>query len=186
MKSLRSVNYSRLLNCHQTNQKFYLNLLSLLHYLARKTEKNNRKKEHPRVALEGGRDSSTGRKWIHWNSSLSSWNWCESSSWGIWSPSLQSNISFVFMFLVLCVLGYENVHYMCFMVGARHLWHVYIFMPSRTFRNISHLKFPNRARAYQWSFWMFSYLNMFPKNPIYPNISSGSYLQINTPCISIF
>lgn len=45
MKSLRSVNYSRLLNCCQTNQKFYLNLLGLLHYLASKIEKNNRNKE---------------------------------------------------------------------------------------------------------------------------------------------
>lgn len=46
MKSLRSVNYSRLLNCRQTNQKFYLNLLGLLHYLASKIEKNN--------TIEGG------------------------------------------------------------------------------------------------------------------------------------
>lgn len=45
MKFLRSVNYSRLLNCCQPNQKFYLNLLGLLHYLASKIEQNNRKEE---------------------------------------------------------------------------------------------------------------------------------------------
>lgn len=45
MKTRGSVNYPRLLNCCQTNQKFYLNLLDLLHYLASKTEENNGDKE---------------------------------------------------------------------------------------------------------------------------------------------
>lgn len=75
MKSLRSVNYSRLLNCCQTNQKLYLNLLGLLHYLASKIEKNNRNKEaswshtvkldrFPRIAERGSHLNSGGTRFM--------------------------------------------------------------------------------------------------------------------------
>lgn len=179
MKSLRSVNYSRLWNCCQSSQRFYLNLLGLLYYVASKMEKKQQK--HKGI-LEPHCEA--------WNLHCQVVINVKVGSRGFWTPSeaLFPIIRCLLLLCLFCVHVCACVRVLADWTSALHRCVSMVYMSPATLLGMKERLFscpsglqgyttfehPNTEHERKCSA-KYLYLNVFSKNHLFPNIRQGSY-----------